>query len=87
MGNSSPILILFRMGMAGSGIKSEKMGQERGMFTSGQDKSLRTNKVHQENIRYLRKMTERRLLHTLSKNIVDWLWDTIRHGDKIKSHR
>lgn len=50
MGNSSPILILFRMGMAGSGIKSEKMGRERGMFTSGQDKSLRTNKVHQENM-------------------------------------
>lgn len=48
MGNSSPIPILFGMGRVGSGLKREKKG--RGMFISAQDKSLRTNKVHQENI-------------------------------------
>lgn len=30
--------------------KGKKKGGGRGMFTSAQDKSLRTNKVHQENI-------------------------------------
>ena len=51
MGNSSPIPILFGMERVGSGLKREKKkGGGRGMFISAQDKSLRTNKVHQENI-------------------------------------
>lgn len=47
-----------------------------GMLISAQDQSLRTTKVHQENIRHLRKMSyvtmraEMRLFH-ISYNVVD----------------
>ena len=64
-----------------------------GMLISAQDQSLRTTKVHQENIRHLRKNV---LCHHAGRDeIVSHilqcsgfkLWDAIRYGDMIKLHR